>query len=444
MKLLSKQLIAILFITSITACGGGGGGGTGNSNGSPNTEENDPTLESPDNEVQFVDNIEFNNAEDFIANLFALGTIENEDERNSTFSAYWRRLLEAKRIPYVIGDEVIFLYRHTTATSVAVSGDWNWFTGLTHAQSNASSEINLEKIDGTNLWFAIEQFASDARLDYKYVVNSKYFLDPANDSVQLGGYGDNSFFAMPTYEANIYKQTRENSINGSLSSEHTITSSSLGYNIKYSVYTPYGYTNLSNLPTVYFTDGYLYSDANMGAAITSLNNLIADQMIPPVIAVFVDSSNASTAESKRVEQYTETPDTTASFIVNELVPIIDAGYKTSTTNTDRSIIGVSDGGAFATYMCFVENSVFANCGAQSPEVLHSETTALIESSDVFLDVDIAVTTGNIGDVVTSAQNYRDTLELNGYSLYYQESSQGHSWGNWSDSLPDILQQLLND
>ena len=182
----------------------------------------------------------------------------------------------------------------------------------------------------------------------------------------------------------------------------------------------------------------------MGAAVTTLNNMIADQIIPPVVAVFVDSSDASTSASKRVEQYLTSPEITADFFTNELIPRIDGNYSTSRLNSDRNVIGVSDGGAFATYLCFVENEVFANCGAQSPEVLHSATLNIIENSALFLEVDIAVCTGNIGDIVSTAQSYCDTLELNGYSLTYQESSQGHSWGNWSDSLPNVLVQLLND
>lgn len=450
MKLLSKHLIVILMLSIFTACGGGGASGgsnnepTNDGNNNPPPTGNESPEDPSESETVFVDRTDFSSTDDFIDNLISLELIEDTEERTRLLNAYWGRLRDEKRVPYIAQDGIVFIYRNSNATSVIATGDWNWFEGLNHAQSNAGSARVLSKLAGTNFWYGKESFAADARLDYKYIVNSTYILDPNNENLQLGGYGDNSFFAMPDYEPSPYKETRESNLNGYLSGDVTFASSTLGYNIKYSVYTPYNYASYSDLPTVYFLDGYLYSNSDMGAAVTTLNNMIADQMIPPIIAVFVDSSDASTNASKRVEQYLTSPEITAEFLTTELVPRIDGAYSTSTLNSNRSVIGVSHGGAFATYLCFVENNVFANCGAQSPEVLHSETLSIIEDSETFLQVDIAVATGNIGDVVTTAQSYRDTLEMNGYSLSYQESSQGHSWGNWSDSLPEMLTQLLND
>ncbi len=449
MKLLSKHLFVIFLISLFAACGGGGGGGSSEPTNEDSNQETPSTgNESPEDpeegETLFVDTTDFSSTDDFIDNLISLELIEDSDTRLNLLNTYWGRLRSEGRIPFVAQDGVVFVYRNSSATSVVATGDWNWFEGLDHAQSNASSAVVLGKVEGTNLWYAKESFASDARLDYKYIVNSEYKLDPMNENIQLGGYGDNSYFAMPDYQPAAYKKSRESVLKGQLGASSTIASTELGYNIKYSVYTPYNYASYSDLPTVYFLDGFLYSNALMGAAVITLNNMIADQIIPPVIAVFVDSSDATTSASKRVEQYLDTPEITANFLKNELVPRIDAGYSTSTNRSDRNVIGVSHGGAFATYLCFVENSVFGNCGAQSPEVLHSETLAVIEDATVLLDVDVALATGNIGDVVSTAQSYRDTLESNGYALSYQESSQGHSWGNWSDSLPNILVQLLND
>jgi enterochelin esterase-like enzyme len=53
-------------------------------------------------------------------------------------------------------------------------------------------------------------------------------------------------------------------------------------------------------------------------------------------------------------------------------------------------------------------------------------------------VKIFLTTGVINDAQDGARKMRDILEKNTCAYQYSETNQGHSWGNWRDTLDDIL------
>ncbi len=73
-------------------------------------------------------------------------------------------------------------------------------------------------------------------------------------------------------------------------------------------------------PTVYFQDGSEY--ISLGKAVNVIDNLLDSSKIQPVIAVFVKPNN------RDVEYQGSLRNQYRLFFVNELVPYIDANYKT--------------------------------------------------------------------------------------------------------------------
>jgi len=86
--------------------------------------------------------------------------------------------------------QAVFIYSGQ-ASSVGVAGDFNGWN---------PSNTPLTALGGSSLWYVQAEFESDARFDYKIVVNgSQWILDPRNASQVVGGFGPNSELSMPDY-----------------------------------------------------------------------------------------------------------------------------------------------------------------------------------------------------------------------------------------------------
>lgn len=294
------------------------------------------------------------------------------------------------------------------------------------------------RLGSSNVWIRRESFPEDARLDYKFVRNgSQWILDPGNPLRQRGGFGDNSEIRMPAYVPSPWVDRMSSRPNGSYSSARTLASTNLGYTVTYRVYTPPGYESgaLDNLPVIYVTDGHEYADDQTGSMRIVLDNLIAEDAIEPVVAVFIDPRVGGS--NRRASQYVENPDF-AAFVADELVPVIDGAYRTRATAGSRAILGTSLGGLNAAYFGAVRPEVFGLLAVQSP--------AFHAGSDIYglyrdhpkRDLRVHITWGTINDVGSAGQNMADILTERGYDLQTVVLNEGHSWGAWRALLDDAL------
>ena len=82
----------------------------------------------------------------------------------------------------------------------------------------------------------------------------------------------------------------------------------------------------------------------MGSLAAVLDNLIDDRTLRPAIAVFIDPRDPNNlGNNRRINEYNMNPQF-ADFVADELVPAIDAAYRTSPNADDRVILGTSMGG----------------------------------------------------------------------------------------------------
>src|SRR5688572_21022943 len=99
---------------------------------------------------------------------------------------FWDGLVSLHKIPLVSGDSVAFLYRGE-ARSVAWMGDLNGWG------NNKKFNNQGMRIPGSNIWILKARLPTDARLDYKILVNdSDLILDPLNPANQWSGVGGGS------------------------------------------------------------------------------------------------------------------------------------------------------------------------------------------------------------------------------------------------------------
>lgn len=372
----------------------------------------------------------FNSYADFNKTLLHLTEIKNEEDRDEQLVVFFDSLAANHQVPFTWDDSVAFLYKGNP-TSIIWVGDFNGW-------NSSVSGFSGTRIGTTDIWMLEKVFPSDARLDYKIVKDGSWILDPANSYIQYSGFGPNSELRMPDWQYPQETLLGENVVRGQMSENFTIQSqaANLNYAVQYTVYTPFGYDALSDLPVIYVTDGHEYSDEQKGSMLTVLDNLIFNETIQPIIAVFIDPRNPSNlSENRRGSEYRSNIKF-ADFVADELVPVIDAQYKTNSNPTARAILGTSLGGWNAAFFGLERSDAFQLIAIHSPAF----NSAIIQSytSSPMLPLKIFMSTGVIYDTQNQARSMKSVFDQKGYPLTYKEVNEGHSWGNWRALLEEPL------
>ena len=145
----------------------------------------------------------------------------------------------------------------------------------------------------------------------------------------------------------------------------TFHSQALGRDWAYTIYLPPDYeTSQRAYPVFYLLHGYggehtnwaRYGDAQMTA-----DSLIAASALPPVILVMADGKNSSYVDSDPVTGY----GAMETAIVQDLIPHIDATYRTIPTRRARMIGGLSMGGYGAIHTAFKHPELFGAAASLS-------------------------------------------------------------------------------
>lgn len=373
---------------------------------------------------------------DFKAELNSLVAMPAGTARDTALNGFFSTLQAAGQVPYAQGNQMAFLYRSSSASSVAFPGD---HTGW----SASSGTATASRLSDTDIWIKELTFPTDARIDYKIVTNgSNWILDPNNPLQMWGGFGPNNELRMPEY---VFPQetVRHPGVPvGTITPNIRATSTNLGYDVNYRVYTPAGYDehNLHNLPVVYVTDGHEFAADYLGSVVVTMDNLIAAGNLRPTIAVFIDPRDPDNlANNRRASEYTGNLDF-VNFVADELVPDVDADYRTHPAATGRTILGTSLGGVNSAYFGLHRSDTFENLAVLSPSNYTSiynqfATAGLQDELDIFL------TYGTLGDGI-GGPNLYNILASNAYDVTRKTANEGHSWGNWRAQIKDILVGLI--
>jgi len=370
--------------------------------------------------------------------LFALMIHLLMSQSFSSFINYVNSLPEANRqvaidsfmmvitplgIPYINTDTANFIFQGT-ANTVNLPGDFTgWDPGV----------VSLENVTGTDFWHVSGTFETNARLDYKYVLNgSDWILDPLNPNQVSGGFGPNSELAMPDY---VQPWEIEEITGVPLGTIETtsLASSNTGSAFQIKIYLPTGYNpnRPTPYPTAYFQDGFEY--LTLGSADHVLDNLIHENLLDTLIAVFVKPNN-------RNEEYAgNMRDEYRLFFVEELVPFIDENYNTIQEPWGRAVCGPSFGANISALISYNHPDVFGNCGLHSGAFWPNdfETYELIVNGPV-KDIKWASVWGTYEGLYLNMRDYRDFLLDNNYELAWQELPEGHSWGQWRATIDELL------
>lgn len=348
----------------------------------------------------------------------------------------WWEMLQAKRqIPLIVEDSVIFLYRGD-AKSIDWMGDFNAW-GYRKDFPNKG-----KRVQNTNIWFLKCSFPKEARLDYKILIDgSQWLLDPENSNHQwsgVGGGSPNSELRMPNWKADPILTERPGIHRGTLKKDLLFNSKTLGYQITYSVYIPYGIDPKGKYPVLYVTDGYEYMLPELGNIVTVLDNLLADKKIQPVIAILIDHREPINRSNNRRMQELNMSEKYLQFIADEFIPAVESNLPIHHDAAHRAILGASMGGLAAAYIAFTRPDLFAMAGIQSPAFWSRPQIYTVCDNPNSQKIKVSMTSGLINDSSDGSRKMKEILQNNACVYNYRETPEGHSWGNWRNLIDDIL------
>jgi enterochelin esterase-like enzyme len=373
-------------------------------------------------------NLQFNSYGDFKTKL--INICNNGDSKE--LDIFWNELKRSNQIPFRFKDSAAFLYRGE-AEKVGFQGDFNGWG------NQKQVKIIAEKLGKSDVWILEHSFPTNARIDYKVVLNEKdWILDANNPNQQMSGFGPNSELRMPDWKYPEETIRRKDLPRGEFLQNDSIVSKLLEYKIYYRVYLPFNYQEVSKLPVIYVTDGHEYSDDEKGSMVIVLDNLIAKKKIKPVIAVFIDPREPGKLSNNRRQAEYVMNENFVNFVCDELVPVVDKKYKTNPKRDDRAILGTSFGGIVATYFGVIRPEVFKLLAIQSPAYWAGQKLYNLYKDTKDLDLKMFISAGTMFDGEVLTRKVKSDFEKAGYKIYYKEVPEGHSWGNWRALLNEML------
>lgn len=336
----------------------------------------------------------------------------------------------------------------------------------------------MTRLLDTDLWYLSLQLPADLRVTYQFFPDDEsasaqgkldsrwahYRPDPLNPKT-FAFYNDKedptgvkltrSVLELPEAPPQHWIEPREYVRKGKVQL-HQLRSDLLWNERRVWVYSPAKYTaGLGKpYPLLVLFDGWGY--ANLIPTFTILDNLIAEMVIPPTVAVLVDSLDSDTRMKEMVFYKPFN-----NFLVMEFLPWVLNQYAISTNPAQRVIGGSSAGGLAAAFAALEHPDVFGKVLSQSgaftlaPEGDSGSGSWLAyqfterEKLPLKFYLDVGTLESNSyrdlrGKPSTLAGNrrMRDALQAKGYKVRYAEFSGGHDYVCWQGTLANGLKALL--
>lgn len=229
----------------------------------------------------------------------------------------------------------------------------------------------------------------------------------------------------------------------------TIHSKILGQDSKAVIVLPYSYSKYeaNRYPVVYLLHGYTGDYANWIKRVPQIKQY-ADQF--QLILVCPDGKNSWYFDSK-----VDPGSRYESYITKELVPFVDATYRTNNTKDQRAICGLSMGGHGALYLAIRHQDIFSAAGSMSgvldlipfkngyglSNIIGDTSVAVVEQySDIYLANQIDSSLALIIDcgisdpfIEVNRQMHQKLMSLK-IAHDYTERNGGHTWPYWRNAI----------
>jgi len=340
-----------------------------------------------------------------------------------------------ENFPIVEDEKLVHVVYRGDVEDIALAGD----------MFEAGVSTPLNHVEGSDLHYFSFELEPDAVISYSFLKDFEdNITDPLNDMTANNFGAVQSVLGMPQWKDSEHLAEFPANRGEIQSFEHN--SPILENTRQIQVYLPSGYaTSEERYPVIYVHYGNFAIENGLLAR--SLDNLIG-KTVQPVVAVFIHlNQEAGFAEVSGPEK-----DKYTSMLVDELIPMIDAKYRTLTTPESRVLWGASAGGYVSIYCAFTYPELFGWVVGHSTNVDEprgKELQELIASSDTiptrfFLhwgSHDIRIEQNNIDRAKVNSELYAQ-LKEKGYEVHGGEMHHGYGWGSWRTVNDTILEDIF--
>ena len=334
------------------------------------------------------------------------------------------------------GDTLVHFVYRGEATDMAITGD---FLGT-------RQDVEMARVGDTDLYYYSTELLSDARLQYAFLRDGEMIVDPLNPLIEptliYSAEREHIFWEtplpmselrMPEWRMPDHLRDPDPATRGTV---ETVAVPGGRGDIEFHVYLPHGYADSgSRYPVVLFHGP---SPAALSMIPTALDNLIADGM-RPVIAVWTDR------QLRAGPRY-------VALLAEEVVPAVDAAYRTLATREGRVHVGTGLGALAALETAVTHPDMASGLAMLSIRALDVQWDPLMPgvgnaaTNPLRVYVEWGVygvrnpqeVWDNRAKTAARAQEFREL----GYEVAGGEFHDGVGWASWRNRLDLILEALL--
>ncbi|MWV27611.1 esterase [Aurantiacibacter rhizosphaerae] len=282
---------------------------------------------------------------------------------------------------------------------------------------------------------------------FNFEIDGARVPDPLATTFSRQRKGINSTFEMPG-EDGAFQTFRENVPHGIVSRVEYV-SGALGAMREAYVYTPPGYMNGSDrYPVLYLVHGAgdsADSWTSVGHANYILDNLLAQDGAEEMIIVM---PFGHTPVVEGMEMLTNSG--FGDDLHGDLIPYVDATFRTIADRDHRAMAGLSMGGAHTLRFGLTRPDVFSEVGIFSMgfgmqpgevESYAKDNAEALSRAGEEMDL-VYYAMGTDDFLYETVAPTRAMMDAQGISHIYNESDGGHTWINWRRYLRDFLPRLF--
>ena len=340
--------------------------------------------------------------------------------------------------PEVLPDRhVTFRLRAPNANEVTVSGEW----------TNGVKQMTQ---DSLGVWTATVGPLEPDLYGYSFSIDGFQTLDPANAAVKPMRSPRTSILDVPASQPlpHDFQSVPHGTVR-----QHAYASKALGKRRALVVYTPPGYDldAASRFPVLYLFHGAGDNEATwtaLGRAQWITDNLLAQGKCRPLILVMTDGHAQPSAPAGAPPE--ARGQALAAFqkdLLQDVMPFIEANYRTRPGPTNRAIIGLSMGGGQSLAIGLNHPELFAWVGGMSSSVSNPEETvqaALADAPAINAKLKLLwFACGKDDFLLKQNKQFDELLTARGVRHEFKLTEGNHSWPVWRRYLVDFLPRVFS-
>jgi enterochelin esterase family protein len=293
------------------------------------------------------------------------------------------------------------------------------------------------RLDENGVWAVTLGPFEPELYSYNFVVDGVAVVDPLNPNIKIGVRTTNSLLDVPGDPPLFFE---ERPVPRGTVHLHRYESKTLGITRGLNVYTPAGYETdpKATYPVFYLLHGAGDNErgwSTISRANAILDNLIAEKKAVPMIIVMPDG-HAPRTEGEDNPFHKD--------LIEEVIPYVEAKYRTKTGPANRALAGLSMGGFQTLDIGISRQDLFGRIGVFSAGIRESYE----QTHGPFLDTAnknlylFWIGIGKTDFLMERNENLLQLLEKKNVKHTFRLSEGGHTWKNWRHYLHEFLQLIF--